>query len=134
MGSEMCIRDRVKDAEANAESDKDRKELVEAKNQAESLIHSTEKAMEEHGSKVDPTTLEAIELAMAALRDDLETENAGKIKAGIQNVTEAAMKLGEAIYKTSQEAEANGDVDEGPVMDDDILDADFEDLDGDKRG
>ena len=90
--------------------------------------------MEEHGSKVDPTTWEAIELAMAALRDDLETENAGKIKAGIQNVTEAAMKLGEAIYKTSQEAEANGDVDEGPVMDDDILDADFEDLDGDKRG
>ena len=71
---------------------------------------------------------------MAALRDDLETENASKIKAGIQNVTEAAMKLGEAIYKTSQEAEANGDVDEGPVMDDDILDADFEDLDGDKRG
>ena len=63
-----------------------------------------------------------------------ETENASKIKAGIQNVTEAAMKLGEAIYKTSQEAEANGDVDEGPVMDDDILDADFEDLDGDKRG
>ena len=124
----------VKDAEENADSDKDRKELVEANNQAESLIHSTEKAMEEHGDKVDPTTLEAIELAMAALRDDLETENAGKIKAGIQNVTEAAMKLGEAIYKTSQEAEANGDVDEGPVMDDDILDADFEDLDGDKRG
>ena len=124
----------VKDAEENADSDKDRKELVEANNQAESLIHSTEKAMEEHGDKVDPTTLEAIELAMAALRDDLETQNAGKIKAGIQNVTEAAMKLGEAIYKTSQEAEANGDVDEGPVMDDDILDADFEDLDGDKRG
>jgi molecular chaperone DnaK len=132
--SDADIEAMVKDAEANADSDKDRKELVEAKNQAESLIHSTEKAMEEHGSKVDPTTLEAIELAMAALRDDLETENAGKIKTGIQNVTEAAMKLGEAIYKTSQEAEANGDVDEGPVMDDDILDADFEDLDGDKRG
>ena len=132
--SDADIEAMVKDAEANADSDKDRKELVEAKNQAESLIHSTEKAMEEHGSKVDPTTLEAIELAMAALRDDLETENAGKIKAGLQNVTEAAMKLGEAIYKTSQEAEANGDVDEGPVMDDDILDADFEDLDGDKRG
>ena len=132
--SDSDIEAMVKDAEANADSDKDRKELVEAKNQAESLIHSTERAMEEHGSKVDPTTLEAIELAMAALRDDLETENAGKIKAGIQNVTEAAMKLGEAIYKTSQEAEANGDVDEGPVMDDDILDADFEDLDGDKRG
>ena len=124
----------VKDAEANADADKERRELVEAKNQAESLIHSTEKAMEEHSDKVDPTTIEAIDLAMAALRDDLETEDAGKIKAGIQNVTEAAMKLGEAIYKSSQEAEANGDADDGgPVADDDILDADFEDLDGDKR-
>jgi molecular chaperone DnaK len=123
----------VKDAEANAESDKERKDLVESKNQAESLIHSTEKSMEDHGSKVDPTTIEAIELAIAALKDELETENVGKIKAGIQNVTESAMKLGEAIYKSSQEAEAAGDFDEGPVADDDILDADFEDLDGDKR-
>ena len=131
--SDADIEAMVKDAEANADADKDRRELVEAKNQAESLIHSTEKAMEEHNDKVDPTTIEAIELAMAALRDDLETKDAGKIKAGIQNVTEAAMKLGEAIYKASQEAEANGDVDDGPVADDDILDADFEDLDGDKR-
>ena len=131
--SDTDIEAMVKDAEANADADKDRRELVEAKNQAESLIHSTEKAMEEHNDKVDPTTIEAIELAMAALRDDLESEDAGKIKAGIQNVTEAAMKLGEAIYKASQEAEANGDVDDGPVPDDDILDADFEDLDGDKR-
>jgi molecular chaperone DnaK len=82
---------------------------------------------------VDPTTIEAIELAIAALKDELETENVGKIKSGIQNVTESAMKLGEAIYKSSQEAEAAGDFDEGPVADDDILDADFEDLDGDKR-
>ena len=96
----------VKDAEANAEADKERRELVEAKNQAESLIHSTEKSMEEHADKVDPTTIEAIELAIAALKDDLETEDADKIKSGIQNVTEAAMKLGEAIYKASQEAEA----------------------------
>src|SRR5210317_2047734 len=131
--SDADIEAMVKDAEANADADKDRRELVEAKNQAESLIHSTEKAMDEHNDKVDPTTIEAIELAMAALCDDLETEDAGKIKAGIQNVTEAAMKLGEASYKASQEAEANGDVDDGPVADDDILDADFEDLDGDKR-
>ena len=124
----------VKDAEENAESDKDRKELVESRNQAESLIHSTEKSLEEHGDKVDPTTVEAIERAIAALNDELENEDAGKIKSGIQNVTEAAMKLGEAIYKSSQEAEAAGGVDEGAVMDDDILDADFEDLDGDKRG
>ena len=131
--SESDIEAMVKDAEENAESDKDRKELVESRNQAESLIHSTEKSMEEHGDKVDPTTIEAIELAIAALQDELENEDAGKIKAGIQNVTEAAMKLGEAIYKANQEAEGGGDVDDSAVMDDDILDADFEDLDGDKR-
>ena len=126
----------VKDAEENAEVDKERKELVEALNQAESLIHSTEKSMEEHKDKVDPTTIEAIELAIAALNDQLESEDAGKIKAGIQNVTEAAMKLGEAIYKASQE-EAAGEAPEeedGPrSVDDDIVDADFEDLDDDKR-
>ncbi len=126
----------VKDAEANAEADKERKELVEAKNQAESLIHSTEKSMEEHADKVDPTTIEAIELAIAALKDELESENADKIKSGVQNVTEAAMKLGEAIYKAGQEAESSGEpaAEEEPrSVDDDIVDADFEDLDEDKR-
>ena len=124
----------VKDAEENAESDKARRELVDAKNQAESLIHSTEKSMEEHSDKVDPTTIEAIELAIAALKDELETENADKIKSGIQNVTEAAMKLGEAIYKASQDE--GEDEPKGADMggsDDDIVDADFEDLDDNKR-
>ncbi|RVV97868.1 molecular chaperone DnaK [Mesobaculum littorinae] len=129
----------VKEAETNAEADKGRRELVEAKNQAESLIHSTEKSMEEHSDKVDPTTIEAIELAIANLKEQLETEDAGKIKSGIQNVTEAAMKLGEAIYKAEQ-AKADGgnddsdDSDNGPRdVDDDIVDADFEDLGDDKR-
>ncbi|MFU8825675.1 molecular chaperone DnaK [Yoonia sp.] len=122
----------VKDAEANAEADKSRRELVEAKNQAESLIHSTEKSMEEHADKVDPTTIEAIELAIAALKDELEGNDAGKIKSGVQNVTEAAMKLGEAIYKASQEESGEAERDT-PAADDDILDADFEDLDDDKR-
>ncbi len=133
--SDDDIEQMVKDAEENAEADKARKELVEAKNQAESLIHSTEKSMEEHSDKVDPTTIEAIELAIAALKDELETENADKIKSGIQNVTEAAMKLGEAIYKASQE-----DAEEEPTAaddprdgDDDIVDAEFEDLDDNKR-
>ncbi|NRB36819.1 MAG: molecular chaperone DnaK, partial [Rhodobacteraceae bacterium] len=96
----------------------------------------TEKSMEEHGDKVDPTTIEAIELAIAALKDDLETDNAEKIKSGVQNVTDAAMKLGEAIYKASQEDgdEAEpADMDAGRA-DDDIVDADFEDLDDNKRG
>ena len=122
----------VKDAEANAEADKERRELVDAKNQAESLIHSTEKSMEEHADKVDPTTIEAIELAIAALKDDLEAESADKIKSGIQNVTEAAMKLGEAIYKSQQEADGEAEPD-APGADEEILDADFEDLGDDKK-
>jgi molecular chaperone DnaK len=130
--SDEDIEQMVRDAEENAEADKDRKELVEARNQAESLIHSTEKSMEEHADKVDPTTIEAIELSIAALKDDLENEDAGKIKSGIQNVTESAMKLGEAIYKTAQQdaGEVEPDV---SAADEDIVDADFEDLDGDKR-
>ena len=137
--SDEDIEKMVRDAEANAEADKQRRELVEARNHAESLVHSTEKSIEEHGEKVDPSTVEAIELAIAALKDDLDKEDtsADKIKAGIQNVTEAAMKLGEAIYKASQDDAGN---DDGPVADgprgkddDDIVDADFEDLGDDKR-
>ncbi len=124
----------VKDAEANAEADKDRRELVETKNQAESLIHSTKKSIEEHGDKVDPSTVEAIELAIGALEETLETENVSKIKSGIHNVTEAAMRLGEAIYKSSQsEAGAGPDEDNPRSVDEDIVDADFEDLDKTKR-
>ncbi|MAI18447.1 MAG: molecular chaperone DnaK [Marinovum sp.] len=135
--SDEDIEQMVKDAEDNAEADKERRELIEAKNQAESLIHSTEKSMEDHSDKVDPTTIEAIELAISALKDDLETDNAGKIKSGIQNVTDAAMKLGEAIYKANQENEddtAPFDASDNAAAnaDDDILDADFEDL-GDEK-
>ncbi len=133
--SDEDIEKMVQEAEANAEADKERRELVEVRNQAESLIHSTEKALEEHKDKVDPTTVEAIELAIAALKDTLEGEDAGKIKSGIQNVTEASMKLGEAIYKAQAEtAEAGEEASEEPrSVDDDIVDADFEDLDEDKR-
>jgi molecular chaperone DnaK len=122
----------VRDAEANAESDKARRELVETRNQGESLLHSTRKSLAEHGDKVDPSTVEAIELAMQPLEEALAGEDVGKIKGGIQNLTEAAMKLGEAIYK-AQAAEA--DQDEGPSGrgDDDIVDADFEDLGDDRK-
>src|SRR6056297_1932856 len=130
------IEQMVKEAEANAEADKERKDLVEAKNQAESLIHSTRKSMEEHSDKVDPSTIEAIELAISALEETMEGSDAGKIRSGIQNVTEAAMRLGEAIYKAEQQksgedAPEGGDEPRG--VDDDIVDADFEDLDDDKR-
>ncbi|WP_333683008.1 molecular chaperone DnaK [Pontibaca methylaminivorans] len=123
----------VKEAEDNAEADKARRELVDVRNQAESLIHSTEKSLEEHSDKVDPSTVEAIELAVAALKEEMETDKADKIRAGIQNVTEAAMKLGEAIYKASQEEAQADEPDTAGPGDDDIVDAEFEDLDDDKR-
>jgi molecular chaperone DnaK len=123
----------VKDAEANADADKARRELVEARNQAESLLHSTKKSIEEHGDKVDPSTVEAIELAMGALEETLKSDDAGKIKGGIQNVTEAAMRLGEAIYKASQAESEGSDPDAPRGVDDDIVDADFEDLGDNKR-
>ena len=92
--------------------------------------------MEEHADKVDPTTIEAIELAISALKDDLEKDETTKIKSGIQNVTEAAMKLGEAIYKASQSDDDGGPAaadEAGGPGSDDIVDADFEDLDDNKR-
>jgi molecular chaperone DnaK len=132
--SDDDIEKMIRDAEANAESDKKRKELVEARNQAESLIHSTRKAIEEHGDKVDGSTVEAIELAVGALEEALKSEDAGKIKGGIQNLTDASMKLGEAIYKAEQAKSSASDEDEGPRgVDDDIVDADFEDLGEDKK-
>ncbi|MFT4742169.1 MAG: molecular chaperone DnaK [Yoonia sp.] len=132
--SDEDIQAMMRDAEENADADKERRELIEAKNEAESLIHSTEKSMEEHAAKVDPSTVEVIELALAALKDDLETDNADKIKAGAQNVREASMKLGEAIYKASQEAE-EGEGEPKGMDEEEILDADFEDLsDDEKRG
>jgi molecular chaperone DnaK len=117
----------VKDAEKNAEADKKRRELVETRNQGESLLHSTRKSLAEHAEKVDPTTVEAIELAMQPLEEALKGEDAGKIRSGIQNLTEAAMKLGEAIYK-AQQADSDGAEDAPRGVDDDIVDADFEDL------
>ncbi|MAB09211.1 MAG: molecular chaperone DnaK, partial [Rhodobacteraceae bacterium] len=138
--SDDDIEKMVKEAEENSEKDKERRELVEARNQAESLIHSTEKSMEEHSDKVDPSTIEAIELALSALKEDLEKDDvsAEKIKAGIQNVTEAAMKLGEAIYKSQADAGEGADEPEaadnsGNSGDDDIVDADFEDLGDDNK-
>ena len=133
--SDDDIEQMVRDAEDNAEADKERKELVEAKNQAESLIHSTEKSLEEHSEKVDPSTVEVIELSNKALKETLETDNASSIQARSQDLQESAMKLGEAIYQAqADEAGPVGpegeyfDEDSPKGVDEDIVDADFEDL------
>lgn len=128
--SDEDIEAMVREAEENAEADKEKKEMVEARNAAESLIHSTEKSVEEHGEKVDPTTVEVIEMSIKNLKEALEGDDADAIKTRSQDVTEAAMKLGEAIYKEQQEAaEAEAAAAEGGVDDSDVVDADFEDLD-----
>ena len=131
--SDADIEKMVKDAEDNAEADKERRELVETRNQGEGLLHSTKRSLEEHGDKVDPSTVEAIEFAMVPLEDALKGEDVGKIKSAVQNLTEAAMKLGEAIYKNSQTENESRDPDAPRDVDDDIVDADFEDLGDNKR-
>ncbi|MEL6481808.1 MAG: Hsp70 family protein, partial [Pseudomonadota bacterium] len=141
--SDDDIEKMVKDAEENAEADKKRRAVVEAKNQAESLIHSTEKSLTEHGDKVDEATKTGITAAVAALREVLDSEDAEEIQAKTQALAEASMKLGEAIYKS--EADAAGDAPETEPTgaedgaqqpgDDDVVDAEYEEVDenGNKR-
>ncbi len=97
--SDSDIDQMVKDAEAHAAEDKKRKEEVEAKNHADALIHSTEKALAEHGDKVGPEEKGAIETAVTELKSALEGDDVSAIQAKTQALTQAAMKLGEAMYK-----------------------------------
>jgi molecular chaperone DnaK len=131
--SDADIEKMVKEAEENAEADKARRELVEARNQAESLIHGTEKSVKEHGDKVDPTTIEVIEMSIKNLKEAMESEDAEKIRTRAQDLTEAAMKLGEAIYNAHAEENTATEPDNpnSSGAEDEIVDADFEDLSGD---
>ncbi|MGN6159384.1 MAG: molecular chaperone DnaK [Devosia sp.] len=123
----------VKEAEANAEADKRQREAIEAKNQAESLIHSTEKSLKDYGDKVGADEKSAIETALADLKGVLEGDNAEAIKEKTNALAEASMKLGEAMYKASQaEAEAKAAGGDKPA-DDDVVDADFEEVKDDKK-
>ena len=123
----------VKEAEANAESDKKAREVVEAKNQAESLVHSTEKSLKDYGDKVEADVKGAIDTALADLKSALEGEDAEAIKEKTNALAEASMKLGEAMYKASQaEAEAKAAGGAKPA-DDDVVDAEFEEVKDDKK-
>ncbi len=135
--SDADIERMVKEAEANAESDKKRRDLVEAKNHAESLIHATEKSLKDHGDKVGQDTRDAITAAIGALRQAAEGDDAEEIRGKTQTLAEASMKLGEAIYK-AQEAEpaAAGDGDVSKATDEDresVVDAEFEEVDDRKK-
>ncbi len=137
--SDDDIEKMVKDAEANADADKQRKEAVEAKNQGEALVHSAEKNLEEHGDKVGEDDKKAIETAIAELKTALEGDDAEVITAKTQALTEASMKLGEQIYKASQEeaagasdaqqADAAAKEAEAGEDADDVVDVDFEEVD-----
>ena len=134
----------VRDAESHAEEDQKRRELVETRNHAEALVHSTEKTLAEHGDKVDPAGKDAIEAEIAELRDALGGEDADAIKAKMEQLGQNAMKLGEAMYAAGQGADAGAQpMDEppaGPGPDagpgggerDTVVDADFEEVDDKK--
>ncbi|CUT09082.1 MULTISPECIES: molecular chaperone DnaK [unclassified Bradyrhizobium] len=126
--SEADIEKMVKDAEANAEADKKRREAVTAKNDADGLVHSTEKALAEHGSKVAETERRAIEDAVSDLKEALKGDDAEAIKAKTQTLAQASMKLGEAMYKQQAEADAKKD-----AAKDDVVDAEFTEVDDDKN-
>ena len=124
------IKKMMADAEANAGADKARRELVEAKNNAEALVHQTEKQVEEHGDKVSAEIKDEIAKAVEELKASREGDNVGDIQAKHQALMTAAMKLGEAIYANQQESEAHADASADASADsDDVVDADFEEVD-----
>ncbi len=133
--SDADIEKMVKDAEINAEADKRKKELVEAKNQAESLVNSTEKTLKEHGDKISPAEKSAIETSIGELKTAIEAEDLSVIKEKTEALMQASMKLGEAMYK-AQQAQAQQGAAQGPdagaeaeqPKDEKVVDADFEEV------
>ena len=132
--SEEDIKRMVKEAEANAEDDKKRKETIEAKNHADALVHSTEKALSEHGSAVTEEEKTAIEIDLAALKEALTKEDKDDIQAKMQTLAQSSMKLGEAAYKASQttEGDASASATETPEGET-IVDAEYEDKEDDRK-
>jgi molecular chaperone DnaK len=126
--SEADIQKMVKDAEANAAEDKKRREAVDAKNHADALVHSTEKALAEHGSKIADTERRAIEDAVSDLKEALKGDDADAIKAKTNALAQVSMKLGEAMYKQQAESDAAKD-----AAKDDVVDAEFTEVDDDKN-
>jgi molecular chaperone DnaK len=126
----------VKEAESHKAEDEKRKQAVEAKNQADAVIHSTEKALAEHGDKVGQPERDAITTALEDLKGSLDGGEAEAISAKTQTLIQASMKLGEAMYKAQQGGETGGDAEASPAegqASDDVVDAEFEEVDGDEK-
>ncbi len=128
--SDEEINKMVKEAEANKDADKKKREAVDSRNQADTLLHSTEKNLKEHGSKVSDADKKAIEDASANLRNALKGTDVEEIKKKTQDLVQASMKLGEAIYKSQQSAkpEDKNDTKKEDKKDDNVVDADFEEV------
>jgi molecular chaperone DnaK len=131
----------VKDAESHAAEDKKRRELVESRNQAEALVHSTEKTLKENGDKIPPADKEAIEKALADLKSATAGEDVGQIRAKSETLAQAAMKAGEALYKAQgaqpgpgpgPQPGAQSQDAQGPGSEK-VVDADFEEVDEQKK-
>jgi len=135
--SDADIEQMVKDAESHAAEDKKRRELVEAQNQADTLIHSTEKQLGEYGDKLAAEDKQAIESALAELKTAREGEDPEDLKAKMEALAQASMKIGEAMYKAEQEAGGDGEAgatdETSGSGDDSVVDADFEEVDDDDK-
>lgn len=131
--SDADIDQMIKDAEANAETDKKKRELVEAKNAAEAGIHTVEKQLGEYGDKLNAADKGAIETALAEAKDAVAGENVELIQQKAQALMQAAMKIGEVMYAEQQAKAAETDAKADGAGDDNVVDADFEDVDGDKK-
>ena len=128
--SEADIERMVRDAEENAAADKARRETVESRNQTEAMVNQAEKTLKEAGDKVSPADKAEVEAAVAAAKQALEGGDTAAVKAASEQLTQAALKLGEAMYKAQAEA---GPEPEAGANGEKIVDADFEDVDGDKK-
>ena len=130
--SDEEIEKMVKDAEANKEADKKKRETVDVRNQADTLIHSTEKNLKEHGSKISENEKKAIEDGSTALKESLKSDDIDDIKKKTETLVQASMKLGEAIYKSQQTNKPDSGKDDGNdnkgKKDDNVVDADFEEV------
>jgi len=131
------IQKMVKDAEANKEADKKKRESVDVRNQADTLIHSTDKNLKEHGSKISDAEKKSIEDASSALKETLKNEDIEDIKKKTEALVQASMKLGEAIYKSQQNTKPESNKDDGKndkgKKDDNVVDADFEEVKDDNK-
>jgi len=129
--SDSDIDQMVQDAEKFAEEDKKRRESAEARNQADSLVHATEKQLEEHGDKVDADTKSAVEAALAEAKTALEGDDVDAINAKAQALTEAAMKMGQQIYEKEQAAgpDAGAEGSSDSSADEEVVDAEFSEVD-----